>query len=218
MPDLPNLSPSVQQIASKNKGEAAIDSVYIYNPPVDETGNWRATHTASEKCVDGIFNEVRAGYGFVPLLGAGFSVSAGIPIIKQLTSYLRRCICVALGVDKDTQANDGADENNVRQLWDPRTDTWPPLVDRKRPEHFALCLRQLLQAELPIEPQSLFGRAVHAMFADLFGGYQTKTLAAPVWALDRQPDSSWNGKLNTDSVPLFVSPLQNTGSRIVAQV
>jgi hypothetical protein len=87
------------------------------------------THDASANFVDAIYEEIHAGYGFTPLLGAGFSVSAGIPIIQQLLPYLQRCICIALGVERDKLA-----ENDTRQLWNPRTDRWPPLIDRRNPE------------------------------------------------------------------------------------
>jgi hypothetical protein len=59
------------------------------------------THKASQDFADAIYDEIHAGYGFTPLLGAGFSVSAGIPIINQLKTYLQRCICVAMGVEDD---------------------------------------------------------------------------------------------------------------------
>jgi hypothetical protein len=85
------------------------------------------THKASQAFTDAIYDEIHAGYGFTPLLGAGFSVSAGIPIINQLRQYLQRCICIALGVEDDAIGKEGP-----RQLWNPRTDRWPPLIDRKR--------------------------------------------------------------------------------------
>lgn len=84
-------------------------------------------HQASQDFVDAIYDEIHAGYGFTPLLGAGFSVSAGIPIIQQLKPYLQRCICIALGVEDDKIAT-----HDTRQLWNPRTDKWPPLIDRRR--------------------------------------------------------------------------------------
>jgi hypothetical protein len=61
----------------------------------------------------------------VPFVGAGFSVSAGIPIIWQFHNYLQRCICVALGAERVPVA---------KELWNPRTDAWPPFIDLKRPQ------------------------------------------------------------------------------------
>jgi hypothetical protein len=77
--------------------------------------------------IDEIRSELKNGCGFTPFIGAGFSVSAGIPIVKQLKRYLNRCICVALGAELDGSAG-------VRQLWNPRTDRWPPFIDSARPE------------------------------------------------------------------------------------
>lgn len=54
--------------------------------------------------------ELRHGYGFIPLVGAGLSEPSGIPAVPELSRYLARCIYKAL-----------------KAKWDPRTDAWPPL-------------------------------------------------------------------------------------------
>jgi hypothetical protein len=56
------------------------------------------------------------GFGFVPLIGAGASAPAGVPLIYDIQKYLRRCIAMALGLA-------GPEE----QYWNPRTDAWPPI-------------------------------------------------------------------------------------------
>ena len=96
-----------------------------------------ATHKGTQEFIDAIYRELHAGYGFVPFIGAGFSVSAGIPIIQQVRTYLRRCICIALGIDAEDQhylSTNCFPDDPDRQLWNPRTDRWPPLVDRRRRE------------------------------------------------------------------------------------
>jgi hypothetical protein len=106
--------------------ENEADGIYFFN---DKTGV--QTHGASQAFVKAIREEIREGYGFLPFVGAGFSVTAGIPIIQQLTNYLQRCICVALGA-----------EDPSAELWNPRTDRWPPFIDRvrTRPSDFWLHL------------------------------------------------------------------------------
>lgn len=97
--------------------------VHRYN----EKDEGRVTHSATQEFIQDIRKELGSGYHFVPFIGAGFSVSSGIPITEQLHNYLKRCICVALGAENDAKAG-------PRQLWNPRTDQWPPFIDRKRPE------------------------------------------------------------------------------------
>jgi hypothetical protein len=53
----------------------------------------------AQRFIDVVAEDVRAGYGFVPFLGAGLSVTAGIPMIRHLLVYLHRCICMVLGID-----------------------------------------------------------------------------------------------------------------------
>lgn len=81
------------------------------------------TNSASEVFIGLIRNELSKGLGFVPLIGAGFSAPSGIPLVNQLKVYLQRCICMALG----------AEDRHMRP-WNPRTDSWPPFIDRTRPE------------------------------------------------------------------------------------
>jgi len=61
-----------------------------------------ASHVASQKFIQLMLDEIQKfGYGFVPFVGAGFSVSSGIPILNQFHHYLQRCICVAVGAEAD---------------------------------------------------------------------------------------------------------------------
>lgn len=81
------------------------------------------THKAAENFIDSIQDARHKGYGFVPFVGAGFSAPSGAPLITELKSYLQRCICMTLGV-----------EEKGMEAWDPRTDQWPPFIDRHRTE------------------------------------------------------------------------------------
>jgi hypothetical protein len=78
---------------------------------------------AADEFIQRICQELSNGYGFVPLVGAGFSAPSGIPLIHQVRRYLQRCICFALG----------AEEPGMRP-WNPRNDNWPPFIDSRRPE------------------------------------------------------------------------------------
>lgn len=75
------------------------------------------TNQASEEFIARINNERKAGYGFVPFVGAGFTAPAGAPLTRDLKPYLKRCILRALIGNPETR-------------WHPRTDQWPPFVDR----------------------------------------------------------------------------------------
>jgi hypothetical protein len=81
----------------------------------------RITNDAAQAFINDINDELRDGYGFVSLLGAGLSVPSGAPLIIEIKAYLERCIGLALGVE----------EPGMR-AWNPRTDQWPPFVDRDR--------------------------------------------------------------------------------------
>ena len=59
-----------------------------------------------------IFNEIQAGKGIVPLVGAGLSVPAGIPGTAELVLYLQLCVARALGLIGDSR-------------WHPRLEDWP---------------------------------------------------------------------------------------------
>lgn len=76
--------------------------------------------SASESIIDLIQSERHKGYGFVAIVGPGFSTPSGAPLVFELHSYLLRCIELALGKPAD-------------QRWRPRNDQWPPFVDR---QHF----------------------------------------------------------------------------------
>ena len=92
---------------------------------------------SSEEYVQGFANhiaELRAqGYYFVPFVGAGLSVPAGIPQAATLTRYLRWCFLRVLGLnpwakgDTDLVTPTGQD-------WTPRKGLWPDLAEQIRRE------------------------------------------------------------------------------------
>lgn len=73
-----------------------------------------------------IQGELRKGYGFVPLLGAGISAESGVPLIPEVTAYLAKCIARALGVYAEK-------DEGLKRRWYPKTDNWPRFRDL-RPE------------------------------------------------------------------------------------
>ncbi|HST24166.1 MAG TPA: SIR2 family protein [Blastocatellia bacterium] len=104
--------------AAAGEEERWIDGSLLVNDTSD-----LITHLATERFIDLIQKERRKGYGFVPFVGAGFSAPSGAPLITEIKTYLQRCICMTLGAeDPDMEA------------WDPRTDQWPPFIDRRRNE------------------------------------------------------------------------------------
>jgi hypothetical protein len=52
---------------------------------------------ATEAFIRAIQIERQKSYGFLPLIGAGFSAPSGVPLIEELKPYLRRCLVFALG-------------------------------------------------------------------------------------------------------------------------
>jgi SIR2-like domain len=88
-----------------------------------QSSSYLVTHRASESFIRRIQRERQRGYGFVPLIGAGFSAPSGAPLIEELRPYLQRCILLALGEDHLPP--------KWRAHWHPRTDQWPPFIDRE---------------------------------------------------------------------------------------
>ena len=88
----------------------------LYNTDPDSI-----TNDAAEAFIDLIDEELGKGFGFVPFIGAGLSAPSGAPPVWDITTYLNRCIGLALGV-----------EQLGMRRWNPRTDQWPPFVDRDR--------------------------------------------------------------------------------------
>lgn len=85
--------------------------------------NYEITYDAEATFIEKLTDALQSGYRFLPLIGAGISAPAGIPVIGQLQTYLQRCICLALG----------AEDPNA-QRWDPRSHQWPPYIDPERPD------------------------------------------------------------------------------------
>lgn len=74
----------------------------------------------TEVFIDKIQRQLSAGFGFIPLVGAGLSVSSGIPATRQLKSYLAYCIALSLKIVCSATAH---------REWNPREHPWPPLGD-----------------------------------------------------------------------------------------
>lgn len=82
--------------------------------------------TETQKFIKEITGQLGKGYGFVPFVGAGFSVPSGAPLVHEIEEYLQRCICISLGIDSEDDSDDDMEP------WNPRTDQWPPFIDRRR--------------------------------------------------------------------------------------
>jgi hypothetical protein len=96
--------------------------------PIDPycQGSYLVTHEASEDFIQKELQvQRRSGYGLLPLIGAGFSASSGAPLVSDLKTYLQRCMWLALG-DRDIIRHNSQDW----MRWHPRTDQWPPFLDR----------------------------------------------------------------------------------------
>src|SRR5579872_6559534 len=100
-----------------NKGSLVINSA---TDPIGGEKTYTVTNGDSRTFIGHIQKWRKRGYGFVPFIGAGFSAASGAPLVDELQSYLQRCILLAL--EPGTAA------------WHPRTDQWPPLIDRSGPE------------------------------------------------------------------------------------
>jgi hypothetical protein len=138
-----NHSSGVHFYNPRSTGVAAKRDVVFYDPV--------------QSFIKDVEEDSQKGYTFVPFIGAGFSVTAGIPMIRHLLVYLQRCICMVLGIDVNTDMPDLSTEKRViafrAQLtdsigstprWNPRTDSWPPFIDRSRatlPNHWTELVR-----------------------------------------------------------------------------
>ena len=79
----------------------------------------QGSHQVSEDFINRIQRERDAGFGFVPLIGAGFSAPSGVPLVAELRTYLQRCLWLAM-VNKSRE-----------NRWHPYTDQWPPFIHRE---------------------------------------------------------------------------------------
>jgi hypothetical protein len=103
-------------MARKKWKREIIDGSLVYSERADHVSN-----AAAQRFIDDVERELGQGFGFVPFIGAGLSAPSGVPLVWEIKSYLERCIGLALGVE----------EPGMRP-WNPRTDQWPPFVDRER--------------------------------------------------------------------------------------
>ncbi len=86
---------------------------------VSPSVSYTITHQDTEAFIQAIQSQRHVGYGFVPFIGAGFSAPSGAPLVREIEWYLQRCIFLAL-----------QDDPMCVYRWRPRTDQWPPLIDR----------------------------------------------------------------------------------------
>lgn len=105
--------------------------INLWSPTHDPEDPYILRHQHSEAFIEQIQTQRHLGYGFVPFIGAGFSAPSGAPLVEELGWYLQRCIWLAL-------------RNEVEDRWHPRTDQWPPMIDRlnskeevQKPEHWS---------------------------------------------------------------------------------
>lgn len=96
----------------------------------DGTGDDR---DPAEAFVDKIRSALNKGFGFVPLVGAGLSAPSGVPIIVEIRDYLKKCIAMALGLDREEawtpERPTGQLELQGKFRWLPGRDAWPPFGD-----------------------------------------------------------------------------------------
>lgn len=116
--------------------ENSVDEVVqgVLNPrAVSDAGeaSFRITHQAGESFIRAMQIERQRGFGFVPLIGAGFSAPSGAPLVEELKPYLRRCLLFALGHDNFEKP----EWNWPNARWHPCTDRWPPFIDREFTQH-----------------------------------------------------------------------------------
>jgi hypothetical protein len=78
-------------------------------------GHYLLTHDSGKTLVERIADSISTGYGFIPLIGAGLSAPSGVPLVRDMTPYLQKCIGMSLGIGQ-------------RRPWNPRADQWPPFI------------------------------------------------------------------------------------------
>lgn len=94
----------------------------------------------TQEFIEKITESRKDGFGFVPLVGAGLSAPSGVPIIREVRDYLRKCVAMALGLDhpqawKPGCINDGTSDKVCRldfhefRRWLPGRDEWPHFGD-----------------------------------------------------------------------------------------
>lgn len=146
------------KMPNSNNSQEACKCAHLHNPTPE-----RITNDAAKEWCEDIQKELEKGHGFIPFIGAGFSVPSGAPGIVQLLPYLKRCIASALGVETER----GVETEKMRP-WNPRTDQWPPFSNTHSDDgdHWLTVVRnsfdkrrqQSLDPELPV-----FQEAIGAM-------------------------------------------------------
>ena len=71
----------------------------------------------TEVFISKIVETIKSGIGFVPIIGAGVSAPSGIPLIRELSDYLNRCIALSLKLGPYKQLS-----------WNPDSE-WPGFED-----------------------------------------------------------------------------------------
>lgn len=116
----------------------------VFNDSTDYNGD---SPDIAQRFVERICKDVDDGKGFVPFIGAGFSAPSGAPLVWEIEEYLQRCICVSLGI------GELPDDSRGMEPWNPRTDQWPPFIDRSRDEKPELWRHELLKKVNVLEEQ-----------------------------------------------------------------
>ncbi len=86
--------------------------------------------TNSEIFIRKIEQAIATGRGFVPLIGTGVSAPAGVPILREIHAYLKRCLWLAMPVGHqpdETSDSDPRRDPALDRPWNPRIDAWPSL-------------------------------------------------------------------------------------------
>jgi hypothetical protein len=176
-----------------DKKENWVDGSCLVNDDRDSI-----THKAAESFINKIQEERHKGYGFVPFVGAGFSAPSGAPLVSELESYLQRCICMTLGV-----------EEKGMEAWDPRTDQWPPFIDRHRTEKTRYAPKYWLEQirkELPSLKDPKF-----ALFAQGLGAAaEWRTALLFLSRVDRPPRGT--GEMRPQPVSLVAAQQESIDS------
>ena len=124
-------------------GRPRVDGSVVYN----QTSDFALDTASAEDFISDISDALKAGFGFVPFVGAGLSAPAGMPLVREILPYLQRCIALALSL-----------ESNGLRPWNPRSDQWPSMVDRRHlnlsDDYWPSLVAQELRRLERVEPNS----------------------------------------------------------------
>lgn len=137
-------------------------------PPEVQDPNLNFESLCLADFIEKIRSQHEDGFGFTPLLGAGVSAPSGIPLVGEISEYLRYCIGLGLGLDQPSTvaeylSSDGLETYRFRK-WSPRRDTWPDFDDVSELEHdWDKLLLGLIKRTTPSWRSRVFQEAYGAM-------------------------------------------------------